>query len=102
MNNPLFGNLKDLEKEVCIVLKENLKEKKQNESMLSIATQYISGRFGPERRAVYPVCQGDHNLTMCKEFLQMTVVESRKAVLKSKLCFQCHSGTLLAILQKKL
>ena len=88
-NNPLFGTLRDPEKEISNRSKRELERKRKEEPISSFATQYMSGRFGYERRTVCPVCQGNHNLTVCKEFLQMTAVERRKAVLKSKLCFQC-------------
>ena len=82
-NNPLFGTL------IFNLSKRELERKRKEEPILSFATEYMCGRFGYERRTVCPVCQGNHNLTVCKEFLQMTAVERRMAVLKSKLCFQC-------------
>ena len=88
-NNPLFGTLRDPEKEISNRSKSELERKRKEEPISSFATQYMSGRFGYEKRTVCPVCQGNHNFTVCKEFLQMTAVERRKAVLKSKLCFQC-------------
>ena len=88
-NNPLFGTLRDPEKEISNRSKRELERKRKEEPISSFATQYMCGRFGYERRTVCPVCQGNHNLTVCKKFLQMTAVERRKAVLKSKLCFQC-------------
>ena len=88
-NNTLFGNLKDPDKEISNRSKRELQRKTREESISSFATQYTSGRLGHEGKAVCPVCQGDHNLPVCQKFLQITVVERRKAVLKLKLCFQC-------------
>ena len=87
-NNARFGNLKDPDKEISNLSKRELQRKMREESISSFATQYTSGRLGHVGRAVCPVCQVDHNLPVCQKFLQMTVVERRKAVLKLKLCFQ--------------
>ena len=88
-NNALFGNLKYPDKEISNRSKRELQRKTREESISSFATQYMSDRLGHEGKAVCPVCQGDHSLPVCQKFLQMTVVERRKAVLKLKLCFQC-------------
>ena len=93
-NNPLYGNLKDSEKDNYANRMKKEERKKREDPISSFATQYGFNRPGSahEKRAlVCHVCRGDHNLQVCKKFLHMPTVERRKVVLESKLCFQCLS-----------
>ena len=93
-NNPVFGNLKDLSK-TDVVLKKRYPDPNLNIPRISSFTTQLALRqsdcTADETTPVCPVCQHSHHLQTCPTFLNMTVVERRKVVLESKLCFQCLS-----------
>ena len=93
-NNPVFGNLKELNK-TDVIRKKRYSDSNINAPRISsFITQFAlkqSDRNADHTTPVCPVCQHRHHLQSCPTFLNMTVVEKRKVVLESRLCFQCLS-----------
>ena len=93
-NNPVFGNLKELNK-TNVIRKKRYSDSNINAPRISsFTTQFApkqSDRNADHTTPVCPVCQHRHRLQSCPTFLNMTVVEKRKVVLESRLCFQCLS-----------
>ena len=79
-NNPLYRNLpSNPRKEDPKGCRRNVGRKLE---IKIYTTQYDAG-------AKCPNCQGSHHLSTCKKFLNETVKNRRKIVLRAKLCFQC-------------